>query len=390
METRRYFGCMIRQRESNETVPFFLFHARIKDMKRWAGIRRIEDQPTGTQRVLRETRARAITRFLESDPRNTIPNSLLLAFEPNTVTYSRAGQQLEPCIPLEDLGNGCENQTEWGFIEFEFDPSKPEHERPALIVDGQHRLYGMAGFGDEDLTAIVIGLVGASHQEQAFQFIVVNSKSVKVPTDNVKSIIAEFDEVELQARLLKGGVKYGDVSPVLRDVDDLEISPFRNLLDWAHNRDGTKLVPLTAVEQSLRYLRDLFAFLADDEDTLLQLFLAMWRGVRAQYPDLWGRDNKLMKKVCLNALNEFLADRLKFAWELGLVQIFNPDEVERMTLNMLQVPSQFWETDWDIRIQDNANVRELIKTDLGKISDNLRLRENWASGIELISSNSAA
>ena len=97
-----------------------------------------------------------------------------------------------------------------------------------------------------------------------------------------------------------------------------------------------------------------------------------------------------MKKVCLNALNEFLADRLKFAWELGLVQIFNPDEVERMTLNMLQVPSQFWETDWDIRIQDNANVRELIKTDLGKISDNLRLRENWASGIELISSNSAA
>lgn len=302
MATRRYFGYLLRQRTHSDVVPFFVFHARIKDIKQWAGIRRIEELPEGTQRVLRETRARAITRFLGSDPINTIPNNILIAFEPDVVNFSSIEPIIVDCIsPIEQLLNGCNGLVDWGFLEFSFEMGQEEHLRPALIVDGQHRLFGMSDYADEDLPVTVVSLVGATRQEQAFQFIVVNNKIVKVPTDNVKAILAELDEVELQRRLLNAGVKYGDISPVLRDIDDLPSSPFQHLLDWAHNRDGEKLVSLTAIEQCLRYLRSLFTFFEEDEDSQVQVFLAIWRGVRATYESLWGVDNKLMKKVCINS-----------------------------------------------------------------------------------------
>lgn len=63
-----------------------------------------------------------------------------------------------------------------------------------LIVDGQHRLHGISEFLYEDLPVLVVCMVDASVQEQAFQFIVINNKAVRVPTDNVKAIIAHLDD----------------------------------------------------------------------------------------------------------------------------------------------------------------------------------------------------
>ena len=193
MEHRKYFGCLVRQRIDSQTVPFFVFHARIKDIRSWTGIRRMEEVAGGTQQVLREARARAITRFLQSDPINTIPNNLLIAFDPGRVQFVAIQEQLASCFPQADPTNGCAEQIAWGFLEFTFDPSLPDHLRPGLVVDGQHRLFGINDFQDEDIPILIVSLVDASVQEQAFQFIVVTSKQVKVPTDNFKAIIADLD-----------------------------------------------------------------------------------------------------------------------------------------------------------------------------------------------------
>jgi DGQHR domain-containing protein len=383
METRRYFGCLVRQRLDPETTHFFVFYARIKDIKHWAGIRRIDKYPEGTQRILRETRTRAITRFLESEPINTIPNNILLAFNPKESQFNSLADKLIN-IPL-DVHNGCNDQLEWGYLEFTFDPEQEEHLRPALIVDGQHRLYGMSDYKEEDLPVIVVSLVDAPLQEQAFQFIVVNNKAVRVPTDNVKAIIADIDEEELQIRLLKAGVRYGDVSPILRDIDDMTSSPFKNLLDWPYNRDGKKVVKLTAIEQSLRYMRTIFTFLEEDEDSLVEIFLTIWRAVKNSYPNLWGKENIFMTKVNLNALNEYIVDRLKMVWEFGIIDIFDPDDVEKNVSKMINtIPEYYWEAEWSILVQDNANVRELIKKDLVKITENYRLRRNWNENLNII------
>jgi DGQHR domain-containing protein len=385
MENRSYFGCKVVQREHADTTPFFVFYARTKDIKQWAGIRRVKDFPVGTQRILRETRKVAITRFLKSDPLNTIPNNILLAFEPGKTEFVSLADRMNECFPEAALVNGCDNQLTWGVLTFSFDPDLEEHLRPALIVDGQHRLYGMAEF-EEDAPVLVVSLIEAPLQEQAFQFVVINNKAVKVPTENVKSIIAGLDEEKLTARLLKAGVRYGEKTPMLTDVNDMPASPFQNLLNWDYNRAGKKLVPLTAIEVAMRYLETLFnRYLNDDDDSKIGLFFALWNAVKANYPTLWGEDNQFMTKVNINALNEFLADRLKLAYEMDVVDIFDPKKVENKVLEILHsIPKEFWEGEWQVRIQDNANVRMMIKEDLNTLIENSKMKRPWSEDLVLV------
>lgn len=389
MIEKRYFGCLVRQRIDQNTIQFFVFYARIKDIKEWAGIKRVEDLPEGTQRSFRKTRVRQIVRFLQSNPVNTIPNSLLLAFNPEQAHFIPLSIQ-DVLNNADDLTNQCGDQLQWGFLEFQFDPNTKEELRPALVVDGQHRLYGMSSFESEDLPMLVVSLVDAPLQEQAFQFIVVNSRAVRVSTTTAKSIIADIQEDELANRLLEAGIPYGDMSPTLKDINDLPSSPFYNLLNWERNReastDDRPLVPLTAIEQSLRYIRNVFEnFLSDDEDSLTQIFMAIWRAVQKKYPELWGENSKFMSKVNLNALNEYIVSWLKSAFMFGMIEdIFDTSKIEVSVYKFIEhIPKEFWEHEWRIRIQDNANVRQQIKEDLETISDNYKLQKNWSDGLKL-------
>lgn len=383
MEKRRYFGCLVKQRIDEDTTPFFIFNARVSDVKQWAGIKRSEKFPEGTQRSLRMPRTKAITRFLGARSINTIPNNILIAFDPDKAEFFAVDKELNDCI--SNYHNGCEGQLTWGYLEFSFEPDQPDHLKPALLVDGQHRLYGMSNFKNEDLPVLVVSLVDAAIEEQAFQFIVINSKAVKVTAVNAKSIIEDVNENELRDRLLNAGVKYGEQSPVLKEVNDLPSSPFRNLLDWDYNRTGNKIVPLTTIEQSLKDTRVLFEILEEDEDSLLEIYLAMWRGVKTAFPDLWGKDDGIfMKKVNLVALNEFLVKRLKWAWEFGIIDIFEGNKVEDTVLDILKrTSSEFWKKEWSIRVQDNANVRSMIADDLERMINNNRLGREWDENLEL-------
>ncbi|NMC85959.1 MAG: DGQHR domain-containing protein [Anaerolineaceae bacterium] len=232
MENRSYFGCKVTQRIDNETVPFFVFHTRVRDALQWVGIKRSREYEEGTQRILRESRRKAIARFLARDSVNTIPNNILLAFEPNQANFRSVDQQMIACFNGTDIHNECSPQVEWGFLEFSFEHNQPDHLRPALIVDGQHRFFGMSDFDQENLPILFVCLIDAPLKEQAFQFIVINSKAVRVPADNAKAIIEGVDEDALRDRLLKVGVKYAGISPLLSEVNDLQNSPF--LLIFGH------------------------------------------------------------------------------------------------------------------------------------------------------------
>ncbi|HZH39312.1 MAG TPA: DGQHR domain-containing protein, partial [Bacillales bacterium] len=204
-EHRCYFGSLISQRTNKNVTRFFVFNARAKDLKEWLGIRRIKDVKKGAQRVLRKARASAVTKFIEASSINTIPNSILIAFDPGKAKFTSLSKEISEGIiqtksslenPVNilngcDILNGCENQLNWGIIKFSFERNEQEDAKPALIVDGQHRLYGMSDFDKEDLPITVVSLIDANRQEQAFQFIVVNNKAVRVSAENVKSIVAD-------------------------------------------------------------------------------------------------------------------------------------------------------------------------------------------------------
>lgn len=262
MANRTYFGFRLTQRSDPSAVSFFVFHAHVKDLRQWAGVRRTAESPKGSQRVLKPTRSRAVSRFLEADAINVIPNNILVAFNYGTTVFTPLNNEISQCLNDVDVYNGCPDKVEWGSLSFSFELDQQEHERLALIVDGQHRVYGMEAFSQEDIPVVVVGLLDASLQEQAFQFIVINKKAVSVQTSDAKSIIANFtDEEGLEARLSKVRVDYGSAPALLRYINDTESSPFYRLIAWSHNREPipeAQLVPENAMNQSLKYIRNVF------------------------------------------------------------------------------------------------------------------------------------
>jgi DGQHR domain-containing protein len=390
-ETRNYFGLRVRQRDAETAPQQFAFYASASDVSGWVGVRHSADMDEGIQRMLKPSRKRAISRFVASEETNTIPNSILIAFKSGVASFEEV-----LCRAVDDVSNGCNERLAWGRLTFAFDPGVPDEERAAMVVDGQHRLRGLAAYAEEsgeDLPLLVVALLDADVQEQAFQFVVINNKAVRVPTDNVKSIIAGIDEDALVERLYKAGVRYGSSSPILRDLNDLDESPFKNLLKWDYNKaEGGQLVPLTALEQMLRQMRVEFPFLEEDEDTLLFAFFAIWRAVASCYPEIWGKEGKLMTKVGLAATNEFLTQRLKGYWEDGIVDLYDPDSIEPHVIKIMnRVPEDFWMSEWTIgKVQDNANVRLLIRRDLATIRNNMQLRHPWYHDLKLVAPPSEA
>ncbi len=211
---------------------------------------------------------------------------------------------------------------------------------------------------------------------------------MSVPQTDVKSILANLaqdTENTLRDRLLTAGVSYKDASPVLKEINDLPHSPFQDMLDWAYNRNGEKVVPLTAVEQALRFLRATFAALEADDDSLIEIFCAIWNGVRSCYPELWKPGSRILTKVCITALNEHLGQKLKTLWESYVIQdLFDPKELQDRTAKLVEpTPAKFWEAEWRVTVQDNANVREMIKADLEQMAANHRASRRWTEGLGL-------
>lgn len=316
-----------------------------------------------------------------------------MAFEPEIAKFKSLKANISEILSESEPNFSQANfqdKVDWGFLKFEFEVNQLDYLCPALIVDGQHRFYGMSDYENENLPILIVCLLDASSQEQAFQFIIINNKAVRVPPENVKTIIANFNEEDLKKRLLKAGVSYGKQTPVLLDINDLITSPFHNLLDWSYNKSGeeARIVSLTAIEQSIKYLKIQFDFLEKDDDTdsLVEIFCAVWRSMKTNYTELWYNKSKFLSKVNIIALNEFIVDRLKFAWEFDMIDIYEPTEIEfgvSKIINPKVMPSEFWEFQWSIKIQDNASVRKIIKNDLEQMAMNYKRKSSWDEDLKL-------
>ena len=59
--------------------------------------------------------------------------------------------------------------------------------KPALVIDGQHRLFGAAGV-EEDIPLLVCSLIQPSWKEQVFQFIIISDKAAGIPKPCITSL----------------------------------------------------------------------------------------------------------------------------------------------------------------------------------------------------------
>jgi DGQHR domain-containing protein len=224
----QYRGFLVKQ-TAQTNLRFINLIAPAKEVFQWAHAESIEIDRGGFQRKLTESRWKQISKFFNSDVNNVIPSSIIIAFDPEVIVVGEltnldeSGKQFH--IETIDTDN---------LVRVSFGPGVRES---SYIIDGQHRLKGMSVLGF-DVRVPVSLFLEMPPLERAFQFITINNKSHKVPTNNIKALIANFEAIEadLKERLTTASITAGQFATVIDVFNEDEASPFYKCVDWVNNR----------------------------------------------------------------------------------------------------------------------------------------------------------
>jgi hypothetical protein len=105
--------------------------------------------------------------------------------------------------------------------------------RPALVVDGQHRLYGAANSNNPKIWLPVVAIPNSPWMEQIYQFVVINEKARKVEssllTDIFGSSLTPSEQEEIRSQLnIAGAAVDPRIAAVIAGRDPR--SPFYNMV----------------------------------------------------------------------------------------------------------------------------------------------------------------
>ncbi len=221
-----------------------------------------------------------------------------------------------------------------------------ELSKPALIVDGQHRVFGAADARSGDVSFLVCAMPSSSWRDQAFQFVVINEEARPVDAtvlyDIFGSSLTRVEATDVRRRL---GTAGKDVEKKIAAVVAYrdEDSPFFNMVELRVN-DLPKsvkpflsprvIVDLIDGSRLCRAFRDDAEFLQwvvkptlEEGETVMSwtawhdgkwrdYWYAFWSAVRdyfnAKSPGLWDpkKQSNLTKGVALKTLQDLILDRM--------------------------------------------------------------------------------
>ena len=364
-ETKAEFPAFKFRQRGDAAPEIVVFCAPVGTISKFAEVQELTQTTRGPQREQKEAKVVAIKKFLDADPKNTIPTALILAFAPGRAKFNPAG--------------GGTLSVDW------------EDGAAATVVDGQHRLFGIDSY-DPTMKVAVVGLLDADLVERAFQFLVINNKSSKVPATHTKALLARMKSTSL-AKRLKGARLSFDAEGI-KDVDlvnsDPE-SPFYNSVDWTTTPKSNRLVQATAIELSLSYLSGLQLAEFEDRDIRRSVFLTIWKTVKVTWPKLWKKDSRLVSKVGIFCLTRFVIDRIT-QWadndELD-IEITDLAVIESQTKGILGYMDQrFWTSPWADKSSggfDTNQGRDRVLAALTQLYRNGRKDLDWYTDIDIVS-----
>jgi DGQHR domain-containing protein len=367
-----YQGFLVTQ-QPNSQVRFLVFVARAKEIVRWARADSIRLDRGNVQRDLVEARWKQIKKFFNATPNNISPTSVTIAFDESLPSITR-GQ-----VDAGKVGYSIEG-GESGLTRVRFPDAVVDS---TYIIDGQHRLRGMSEL-DFDTVVPVCLLLSVSKLERAFQFITINNKSHKVPTDNLKALIANFESIQadLRSRLTQASVivpRYATFVDVLNEDPE---SPFFKMVDWVNNRfeDGKLIIPPTALENSLKAISRAFPETKDDQSDALAVLYAIWRAIFAAYGLSHANAEQfpnLVLKATIQTLSEMVVEKLKSDFDPAFSDqpIMTDDgrEAGRKAADLIRgIPREFWTDRWSLKSLDTSAGREIIEDDIRTLKRSLR------------------
>lgn len=382
-----YTGFLVEQRPG-AGVQFLVFVASAKDIVTWAKADNIKLDRGNVQRALVDSRWRQIAKFFNANNNNVIPTSVTIALD-ETVRRVDADDVLpEKSYSLKEVGKGLTRITFSADIK-----------ESAFIIDGQHRLKGMSVL-DYDVMVPVSLFLDLPTIERAFQFVTINNKSHKVPTSNLKALLANFEEIEvgLRNRLTQASITVPQFATAVDVLNEDPESPFYRMVDWVNNRfvDAAPIVPPTALENSLKAITRAFPETKADEAEALAVLYRMWTAIFAEYGITAANAAEypnLVMKATIQRISEMVVDKLASdydpAFSAGPMLDDSGAKTGLVAAALVHgIPAEFWTQPWALKSLDTSAGRELIEDDI-RMAKRLLMRNGgnpppeWRSSLRL-------
>lgn len=290
---------------------------RLHDFTTVSRIARSDDGLQGYQRPEVLSHIRAIRRYLESEGA-MLPNAIVIAFddrvlfEPyrrrSTVEYATTGEIL---IPVDE--------------------SLPEHEKPALLVDGQQRSAAVRDADLAEFPVAAVGFIATTEDEQRSQFILVNNTK-PLPKGLIHELLPETSG-PMPERYARRQLPAAIMTRLNVDRD----SPFRHVIQTPTSPNGyikdnsvLKMVENSLFEGALYQYRNPTTGTGDIENMLLHI-KAFWNRVATIWPEAWRlppRQSRLTHGVGIQSLG-YVMDSLTEGY--GVPELAKLDLHERLS-----------------------------------------------------------
>ena len=363
-----YDALSYRQRDAPVAPQFVVFHAPASEIMQWADVDRLsDDNRTGAQRVLQRLKVGKIAKFL-ANPVNTIPTAVVIALDSRHAKFT----------PLGDAARSA------GVFNISL---APRGLRPGLIIDGQHRVYGVAQHA-ADTQLNVVAFLGGDDAERAFQFVVINNSAAKVSKDHVRALNLSYDQVKLNTRLVSSaGVSMGMSEDKYEDLALLDGSPpFKGLIEWPTNKGG--FIAANALEGALIETKDRAALL-NIEGLEMDVFLQIWTKISQVRKNLWKPfpESRLLMKVSIYALTVFILDTMvaRLRMQDTPVDFTDVETLDAMVERIVsRIPEEFWTTEWRSKELDTTAGRKIVLEALGVVESNARYGRVWYENASII------
>jgi DGQHR domain-containing protein len=313
-----------------------------------------------------------VKRFLEQEPRNTIPTALL-------VSLNVAPENIKPLL----AGN-----LEAVSLDFQWDDQMTPPKKPGMIVDGQHRLLGVMKF-QPDLMLNVVAMVNISDEETAFQFLVVNNKASRVSNNHLRALALNFQEEALSKRLTAIRMSISQHLDYVGLVDTEANSPFLGRIDWPNNQiEGQPkkgFIAPSAIESCIAYIKQKRITELEDDAILLGFFLAIWAKISTKWSQQFNAKTHLCEKVPIICLTQFLVDNIIFEYDNDTLDVTNYEKVTECVEKIAEcINPKLWTANWSAKSLDTPTGRNLLIESLTQIRRNTNAGRSWYENVPIV------
>ncbi|MDP2760842.1 MAG: DGQHR domain-containing protein [Sideroxyarcus sp.] len=362
---KNYRCIKFKQRDSVQSPETCIFSAPVGELLEWVTIPSLSpDRKDGIQRARKDFRVRGITKFMAIDDRNVIPTAIVIALSANVFKMSADATA--------------------GFHSIEIDETKSAG---AMVIDGQHRLYGINAYNPAAIVPVV-AILGASDDEKAFQFIVINNKVAKVSPDHIRALTINYSEQALAPRLRAARLSLSKQVSYVGFANEMDGSPFKGLLSLPDVVEENQWIVPASIEAAVAYIQSKNLRALEDEEMLLDFFLAIWNVVKNHWNNAFSKGSKLLSKVGIICMNQFVIDAVEFLANYSdeEIDLTNEEDVTKCVEKILLTQKEeFWLAEWTITIADTRSVREQITEAMKQIQQNMKHKLAWATDVNLVS-----